>query len=96
MAWPIGPEWLALAALAAVAALYIGLPRREDADSDTAPGAELDDLRAQRDELVAALRDLDEDVAAGRMAPEDRQRGRQEIGVRLREIIERLRAGEAS
>ncbi len=96
MAWPVSPEWLMLAGLAALVALYIGLPRPEDADDDSAPGADLDDLRAQRDELVAALRDLDEDVAAGRMAAEDRQRGRQDIGARLREIMERIRAGEAS
>ena len=49
--------------------------------------SELDDLRAQRDELVAALRDLDEDVAAGRMAPADRQRGRQEIGTRPFQLV---------
>jgi hypothetical protein len=95
MGWPIAPEWLALAVLAALAAAYIALPRSDDAEADD-PRAELDDLRAQRDELMSALRDLDEDVAAGRMAAEDRQRGRQEIGVRLREIMERLRAGEAS
>lgn len=85
-----------LGALAVIAALYIALPRREDADADPPRGAELDDLHAQRDELVAALRDLDDDVAAGRMAAEDRQRGRHEIGARLREIIERLRVAEAS
>lgn len=95
MAWPIAMEWFALAAVAVIAALYIALPRADDAQPDGV-GAELDDLRAQRDELVSALRDLDEDVAAGRMAPEDRQRGRQEIGVRLREVMERLRAGEGS
>ncbi len=87
------PEWAVLAALAAIAAIYIALPRREDAEADGAAGADLDDLRAQRDELVAALRDLDEDVAAGRMAAEDRQRGRAEIGMRLRDVIERIRAG---
>ncbi len=92
MAWPVPPEWAVLAATAAVAAIYIALPRREDAEEDGAPGADLDDLRAQRDELVAALRDLDEDVAAGRMAAADRQRGRQEIGARLREVIEQIRA----
>jgi hypothetical protein len=96
MAWPIAPEWLVLAALSALATLYIALPRRDDGEDGVARGANLDDLRAQRDELVAALRDLDEDVAAGRMAPDDRQRGRQDIGARLREVIERLRAGEAS
>jgi hypothetical protein len=93
MAWPIAPEWIALAAIAVIAALYIALPRTDDAEPDGV-GAELDDLRAQRDELVSALRDLDEDVAAGRMAPEDRRRGRQDIGMRLREVMERLRAGE--
>lgn len=95
MDWPIAPEWLALAGIAALTALYIAMPRSDDGAAD-AVDAEADDLRAQRDELVAALRDLDEDVAAGRMAPEDRQRGRQEIGVRLREVIERLRDGGAS
>ena len=85
-------EWAMLAGLAAIAALYIALPRSDDRDEDTAPEAAIDDLRAQRDELVAALRDLDDDVAAGRMAAADRQRGRQEIGARLRGIIEQLRA----
>ena len=84
-------EWGVLAALAAIAALYIALPRREDAGPDPAPDAREDDLRAQRDELVAALRDLDEDVAAGRMAAEDRQRGRREIGERLRDVMTQLR-----
>ncbi len=86
-----------LAALAAIAALYIALPRSDDAEVDSPIGADLDDLRAQRDQLVTALRDLDDDVAAGRMAVEDRQRGRQEIGVRLRVVMEQLRAhGEPS
>ena len=87
------PEWAVLAALAAIAAIYVALPRREDAEADGAAGADLDELHAQRDELVAALRDLDEDVAAGRMAAEDRQRGRTEIGARLRDVIGRIRAG---
>ncbi|MEI6137003.1 MAG: hypothetical protein WCQ48_06260 [Chloroflexota bacterium] len=86
-----------LAAIAAIAALYIVLPRSDDAEADSPIGADLDDLRAQRDQLVTALRDLDDDVAAGRMAVEDRQRGRQEIGVRLRVVMEQLRAhGEPS
>ena len=48
-----------LAALAAIAALYIALPRSDDAEVDSPIGADLDDLRAQRDQLVTALRDLD-------------------------------------
>ncbi|MFA7248816.1 MAG: hypothetical protein WC273_04220 [Dehalococcoidia bacterium] len=87
-------EWLVLAALAALAAIYIALPRREDAQPDREAGATADDLRAQRDELVAALRDLDDDVAAGRMTAEDRRRGRQEIGEHLRDVMELLRAQE--
>ncbi len=83
-------EWLVLAALAGAAALYIALPRRDDTDDDDA--SDLDDLHAQRDALVLALRDLDDDVAAGRVAAEDRQRGRQAIGEQLRAVIERLRA----
>lgn len=92
MQWPAPPEWAVLVALAVLAALYIALPRRDDAGADATPEADLDDLRAQRDELVASLRDLDEDVAAGRMAAEHRQRGRQEIGARLREVMEQIRA----
>lgn len=94
MAWPIPAEWAVLAALAAIAALYIALPRREDSRADLASEALADDLRAQRDELVAALRDLDEDVEAGRMAADDRRRGRQEIGERLRDVMEHLRVPE--
>ena len=85
-------EWALLAGIAALATLYIVLPRRDDAGADATPEADLDDLRAQRDELVSALRDLDEDVAAGRMAVKDRQRGRQELGASLREVMERIRA----
>jgi len=87
-------EWALLAAIAALAALYIAMPRRDDADALEAQGADLDDLRAQRDELVAAIRDLDEDVAAGRLSAEDRRRGRVDIGARLREVMERIRVGE--
>ena len=83
-------EWLVLAAFAGLAALYIALPRRDDTDADE--GSALDDLRARRDALVLALRDLDDDVAAGRMAVEDRQRGRQAIGEQLRAVIEQMHA----
>ena len=79
-------------ALAAITTLYIALPRREDARPDTTASADIDDLRAEREALVLALRDLDDDVAAGRMAAADRQRGRQEIGVRLRAVIDLLHA----
>lgn len=87
-------EWVLFAGIAAVAAIYIALPRREDATLDLAPGAEVDDLRAQRDELVAALRDLDDDLAAGRVSADDRARGRREVGERLREVMATLQARE--
>ncbi len=87
-------EWVLLAGLAILAALYIALPRSDDASDEVAAEAELDDLRAQRDELMAALRDLDEDVAAGRMDADDRRRGRHDIGLRLRDIVERMRGRE--
>lgn len=87
-------EWAVLALIALLAALYIAVPRSDDADAIEAQHADLDDLHAQRDELVASLRDLDEDVAAGRLSPHDRQRGRADIGAQLREVMERIRLGE--
>ena len=50
-------DWAILALIALLAALYIAVPRSDDADALEGRHADLDDLHAQRDELVAALRD---------------------------------------
>lgn len=84
--------WLVFALLAGVVALYIALPRRDEGREEAiATAANRDELRAQRDTLLAGLRDLDEDAAAGRITAEDRRRARRALGPPLRATIERLR-----
>ncbi|MSQ30991.1 MAG: hypothetical protein EXR64_03050 [Dehalococcoidia bacterium] len=84
-------EWALFAAVLLAATAYIALPRRAD---DVARDIEADvaELHAARAAILAALRDLDEDAAAGRMAAEDRAAGRRALGPALREATERLRA----
>ena len=88
-------EWLLFAAVAAAAAVYIALPRATTGtgagEAAAAVAADREELRAERDALLAALRDLDDDAAAGRIAPEDRLRARHALGAPLRTVVERLR-----
>ncbi len=84
-------EWVVLVVLALIAAALIALPRR--GAHDAAADAELESsaLIDERRLLLAELRELDEDAAAGRISAEDRQAGRRALAPRLRAVTELLR-----
>jgi hypothetical protein len=79
--------FLVLVLVAALVAAFIALPR------GGAPAAEtgVDDLREQRAQLLRELRELDDDLAAGRISEADRAAGRRALGPRLRTVTEELR-----
>src|SRR5689334_11901730 len=79
--------WLVLALCIAAAAGLIALPRTEERrDNGAAPA-----LVAEREQLLAELRELDDDQAAGRISVEDRLAGRRAVAPRLRAVTEALR-----
>jgi hypothetical protein len=82
-------EWAVLLLFLAAAGAYIAWPRAADAsaEADTAP-----EVRREFAALVAVLRELDEDLAAGRITEAERARERRDTGARLRAIAEALRA----
>ena len=87
-------EWALLALFILVAAVLIGLPRafrREAGESEFDARA----LREEHGQLMAELRDLDDDASAGRISAADRRDGRRALAPRLRAVSEALReAGE--
>ncbi|TAK78104.1 MAG: hypothetical protein EPO16_04245 [Dehalococcoidia bacterium] len=87
-------EWVVLVLVALGAGAFVALPRRSDARADTAAG-DVIELAAERDGLLLALRELDEDAAAGRITAGDRLEGRRALGPRLREVTEALRQADA-
>ena len=81
-------EWVLLVAFALAAASMVALPLRTGAEqsvADTASSA------AERQRLLAELRELDDDMAAGRISADDRQAGRRAIAPQLRTVTEQLR-----
>ena len=84
-------EWALFAAVLLAATAYVAWPRRGDLDAHGLE-AEREDLHARRNEIRRALRDLDDDAAAGRIAVADRAAGRSALGPALRDVTERLRA----
>lgn len=89
-------EWVVLAACALVAAALVARPWRgagaSGRDDVAAERAAMAALVEERRLLLAELRELDEDAAAGRIAAEDRQAGRRALAPRLRAVSEALRA----
>ena len=83
-------EWAVLALFAIAASGFIVWPRRGDALGLHAE-SEAGELAGERDNLLLALRELDEDASAGRISSEDRLDGRRALGPRLREVTEALR-----
>lgn len=81
-------EWVVLAAVAAIAALFVAWPRRSDADP---PPADLADRLAERQAILDELREVDEDALAGRISADDRVEARRALGQRLRAVTEALR-----
>ncbi|MCA9849060.1 MAG: hypothetical protein KC461_00205 [Dehalococcoidia bacterium] len=81
-------EWVVLAAVAALVALFVAWPRRGDADPVPVAVA---DLRDERAALLDELREIDEDALAGRITAEDRLDARRQLGQRLRSVTEALR-----
>ena len=83
-------EWALLLLFALLAAALVGLPR---ASAGAPEGVvALEGLREERQLLLAELRDLDEDAAAGRISSADRVDGRRALAPRLRTVTARLRA----
>lgn len=87
-------EWALLALFALIAAVLIGLPRVSLLDGrDGATDARA--LREEHRQLMAELRDLDDDASAGRISAADRRDGRRALAPQLRAVSEALReAGE--
>ncbi|MGE3960799.1 MAG: hypothetical protein AB7F65_03865 [Dehalococcoidia bacterium] len=81
-------EWVVLAVVAALVALFVAWPRR--GDSDPVPVA-VSDLRAERAAILAELREIEEDALAGRITSDDRIEARRALGQRLRAVTEALR-----
>lgn len=85
-------EFAVLAALALVVALYVAIPRRGDQATEPAP--DLAALRARRSVLLHELRELNDDLVAGRIAEGDRLAARRALGPELRAVTEALRMYE--
>ncbi len=83
-------EWAILAAIAAATAVFVAWPRPGDVQPDA--GEAVDDLHARRAAILAELRELDDDLATGRITEADRTDARRALGPRLREVTEALRA----
>ena len=92
-------EWLLLAALVVAAAAFVVLPglvRGRVADlPPTRADQERELLAEERRVLLAELRDLDEDAAAGRISAEDRLAGRRALAPRLRALTEAMQSAGA-
>lgn len=82
-------EWLVLAAVAVLAALFVAWPRPGDAAPEAGDAAA--DLLARRDSLLAELREIDDDLATGRVTEADRADARRALGPRLRVVTDALR-----
>ena len=83
-------EWLVLLGFVAIATALVALPMRSHAAVATPDDSGL--LADERRMLLAELRELDEDVAAGRISADDRQAGRRNLAPRLRAATEALRS----
>lgn len=81
-------EFAVLAALALVVAIYLAFPRGEEPAVEPADVAA---LRARRAVLLHELRELNDDLAAGRIADADRLAARRALGPELRAVTEALR-----
>ena len=81
-------EFGVLGLFAALAAAFIGLPRRAHAP----PPIGSDELRERRERLLQELRDLDTDASEGRISGDDRLEGRRAVAPELRAVTEELRA----
>ena len=82
-------EWVVLTAFVLLAGALVALPRH--APSRATVADERETLIEERSQLLAELRELDEDAGAGRIAGEDRAAGRRAIAPRLRAVTEALR-----
>jgi predicted aminopeptidase len=80
-------EFVVLAVVAAIVAAYIAFPRAAAPTDD----ADTDELHEQHRALLRQLRELDEDLAAGRISADDRAAGRRALGPPLRTVTEALR-----
>ncbi len=83
-------EWVLLLLFALLAAGLVGLPRWSRAGAVDA-ALEIDEAWEQQRLLLAELRELDEDAAAGRISAADRREGRRALAPRLRASSEALR-----
>jgi hypothetical protein len=89
-------EWMLLLLFTLVAAAVIGLPWAPWSDADAEPAeASVATRSEERRRLLAELRDLNDDAAAGRISAQDRREGRRALAPRLRAVTEALRAAAA-
>ncbi len=87
-------EWAILLGLALIAAVLVVLPARSAVARavDAPANDEVTRLAAERDRLLAELREFDDDAAAGRISADDRSAGRRALAPGLRAVTEALRA----
>lgn len=83
-------EWLVFVAVSAGTAAFIAWPRAQDAARSSRPEAE--ELRSERRAILAELREIEDDVLAGRIAAEDRADARRALAPQLRRVTEALSA----
>jgi len=87
-------EYAVLVLVALAVAAFVALPRRGDDAVD--PGPALEALGTRRAVLLHQLRELDDDLAAGRISAADRLAGRRALGPELRDVTEALQAHDAA
>ena len=81
-------EWLVFLLVATVVAAFIAWPR---ADDDAPSPLDMGELSAEREAILAELREVDDDALAGRITADDRRESRRQLGARLLRVTEALR-----
>ncbi|MQC17221.1 MAG: hypothetical protein DWG82_03165 [Chloroflexi bacterium] len=82
-------EWLIFLLVVAAATLFVAWPRA----GDTSPGSmDMQDLRAEREVILAELREVEDDALAGRITDDDRRESRRLLGIRLVHVTDALRS----
>ncbi|MQC16794.1 MAG: hypothetical protein DWG82_01005 [Chloroflexi bacterium] len=81
-------EWLIFLAVVVATALFVAWPRA----ADPRPGAvDVQELRGEREAILAELREVDDDALAERITSGDRRESRRILGIRLLRVTEALR-----
>ncbi len=81
-------EWLVFLAVVVAATLFVAWPRA----TDPLPGpVDMQELRGEREAILAELREVEDDALAGRITQDDRRESRRLLGIRLVRVTEALR-----